>query len=110
MQHPCQFTPPPSLGLHTICTHGIVAEVASIFRTQLVLNTCVPAFLLPCFLTGRNQHSSRSHAILQFWLEQQPAAAAAADSTVVRSKLDFVDLAGSERWGKAHTEALGSTL
>ncbi|WIA14049.1 hypothetical protein OEZ85_002603 [Tetradesmus obliquus] len=59
--------------------------------------------------TDRNQHSSRSHAILQFWLEQRPPAGAAAarDSTVVRSKLNFVDLTGSERWGKAHTEAEG---
>ncbi|WIA34216.1 hypothetical protein OEZ86_012569 [Tetradesmus obliquus] len=62
--------------------------------------------------TDRNQHSSRSHAILQFWLEQRPPAGAAAarDSTVVRSKLNFVDLAGSERWGKAHTEAEGGKL
>ncbi|KAF6249472.1 P-loop containing nucleoside triphosphate hydrolase protein [Scenedesmus sp. NREL 46B-D3] len=48
--------------------------------------------------TDRNQNSSRSHAILQFWLEQRPAAAdAAAGGTVTRSKLNFVDLAGSER-------------
>jgi hypothetical protein len=62
--------------------------------------------------TDRNQNSSRSHAILQFWLEQRPAAAssAAADSTVVRSKLNFVDLAGSERWGKAHTESESKAL
>ena len=63
-----------------------------------------------------NRHSSRSHAILQLWLEQRPTAAACgsqdskAAGIVVRSKMNFVDLAGSERWGKAHTEAEGRTL
>lgn len=83
------------------------------------LPVCLPACLLSTYFcacwipsTDRNQHSSRSHAILQFWLEQRPPAGAAAarDSTLVRSKLNFVDLAGSERWGKVHTEAEGGKL
>lgn len=72
--------------------------------------------------TDMNRHSSRSHAILQLWLEQRPKAAssattgttagnaAAADGVVVRSKMNFVDLAGSERWGRAHTAAEEKTL
>jgi hypothetical protein len=77
----------------------------------LLWRLCAVCLACDCCSTDRNQHSSRSDAILQFWLEQRPAAAAAAaDSTVVRSKLNFVDLAGSERWGKAHTEAEGRTL
>lgn len=50
--------------------------------------------------TDMNIHSSRSHAMLQLWLEQRPAAGD--DGPVVRSKLNFVDLAGSERWSKRH--------
>lgn len=68
--------------------------------------------------TDMNRHSSRSHAILQLWLEQRPSADTAAENSrpgtaadvVVRSKMNFVDLAGSERWGKAHTESETRTL
>lgn len=61
--------------------------------------------------TDMNHHSSRSHAILQLWLEQRPSSQdSKAAGVVVRSKMNFVDLAGSERWGKAHTEAEGRTL
>lgn len=69
--------------------------------------------------TDMNRHSSRSHAILQLWLEQRPSASSinstgsvgnSGGGVVVRSKMNFVDLAGSERWGRAHNEADGKTL
>ena len=45
--------------------------------------------------TERNSQSSRSHAVLQVFIEQHQR-----NGTVVKSKVSFVDLAGSERWGK----------
>ncbi|KAL0044209.1 hypothetical protein WJX82_004352 [Trebouxia sp. C0006] len=44
--------------------------------------------------TEMNQHSSRSHTILQVVVEQRLR------GSMLRSKLNFVDLAGSERWSE----------
>lgn len=44
-----------------------------------------------------NQHSSRSHTILQIVVEQRLR------GSLLRGKLNFVDLAGSERWSE-HVE------
>ncbi|KAK9803373.1 hypothetical protein WJX72_000380 [[Myrmecia] bisecta] len=50
--------------------------------------------------TEMNQHSSRSHTILQVILEQRVANESGL--CLLRSKLNFVDLAGSERWNAHH--------
>lgn len=47
--------------------------------------------------TEMNQHSSRSHTILQIVVEQRLR------GNLLRGKLNFVDLAGSERWSE-HVE------
>lgn len=54
--------------------------------------------------TELNQHSSRSHTILQLVIEQRCSCVDVEDQSgdVVRSKINFVDLAGSERWNINH--------
>ena len=61
--------------------------------------------------TRLNQHSSRSHCLLDIHLERlaEPSMMereAGVPPRWIRSKLTFVDLAGSERAGKAHLEGV----
>ncbi len=58
-------------------------------------------------MTDQNQHSSRSHVLLQLWLEQELPGQ---EGTVIRSKLSVVDLAGSERWGARHTSSSDTAM
>eukprot|EP01029_Cantina_marsupialis_P015165 TRINITY_DN3318_c0_g1_i1.p1 TRINITY_DN3318_c0_g1~~TRINITY_DN3318_c0_g1_i1.p1 ORF type:complete len:359 (-),score=74.92 TRINITY_DN3318_c0_g1_i1:325-1401(-) len=52
--------------------------------------------------TDMNEHSSRSHTILQLIIEQSTIGAGSDEDKIVkRSKLNLVDLAGSEKW-KTH--------
>lgn len=53
--------------------------------------------------TELNQHSSRSHTILQLIIEQQKVPKnSLKQGEVIKSKINFVDLAGSERWPLDH--------
>jgi hypothetical protein len=51
-----------------------------------------------------NEHSSRSHSILQLFVEQRSLGDGHGNGTLIQSKLNLVDLAGSERWGVHHME------
>ena len=61
--------------------------------------------------TQMNEHSSRSHSILQLNVEQRSmGGGGGGGGSLTRSKLNLVDLAGSERWSAHHHEVTGGAM
>eukprot|EP00873_Tetraselmis_striata_P027162 jgi/Tetstr1/447426/TSEL_003686.t1 len=75
----------------TMCTVSTAAEVMLLLRAGNRLRAVRH--------TNMNQHSSRSHAIVQITLQRSHG------GRTVQSKMNLVDLAGSERWDIHDTSA-----